>query len=197
MTMRYQDRSFYLLEVFVRPGGAREAMVFVSSKIDEIQTALYYSLDYPDAIYLTVWYGRDISLATYQEGIRTGYISLLPYITIHIPGLPAIWFDEQNSLRGISFSDRLVKRDPEAELEMDSEDFIELVLSDAFDFRFTVDWEAVPTEALSGMLAMPGQAVQIETSYTGETLFVPYGYSEFEDGLSSLPGFDWETDIEP
>jgi hypothetical protein len=90
--MVINDRSFYVLDVCVRPGGSREAWVFVSSQIEEIKTALHYALDVPDAIYLTVWYGREIFLRTYQNGHQTQKINLLPFITVKISGFPLIFF---------------------------------------------------------------------------------------------------------
>jgi hypothetical protein len=195
MGLVYQDRSFYALEVFVRPGGARESMVFVSSKIDDIKTALHYSLDYPDAIYLTVWYGREILLSVYQNGSRVQMINLLPYLTIQIPGFPLISFDFDGNIKGLFFSDALDKGDRESGFEVDTDDFIDLVTSDDFEFHFEVDWSSVPYPNLDGTLAMPGERVRIETSDTHENLPVAYGFTEFEDGPAKTD-FDWEVDTE-
>ncbi len=195
MGLVYRDHSFYTLEVFVGPAGARESMIFISSQIDEIKTALHYSMDYPDAIYLTIWYGRQIYLTVYQHGTKTQVINLLPHLTIQIPAFPEISFDADGNLQGIYFSDLLNKGDPEAAFQIDTDDFIDLVTADNFKFSFFIDWASIPYPTLEGTLAMPGEKVVVETCNTREILPLPYGCTEFEDGATKAD-FDWETDME-
>ncbi len=192
--MVFRDRSFYALEVFVGPGGSREAWMFISSKIDEVKTALQYGLDSFDGVYMTVWYGRCINLMVYQQGKKEQEINLLPYITFQIPEFPLISFDVSGHIRGIDFPDRQKYGDKTADFKIETDDFVDLVLSDDFEFGFYVDWQSVPFQPLRGQLAAPGEDVMVEANYIRSIRTLPYGYSYDEDGIPRAPGFEWETE---
>jgi hypothetical protein len=186
-------KSFYALEIFVQPGGARESLVFVFDNLEDIKRALAKCLTCHSDIYLMTWYGRDINLLVYQEGKEVQKLNLLPYIRISIEGYPEIWYDSDGNLQGVRFSDRSYSKahTENDSLEVDAEQFIDNL--DALDFTCTVNWDAIHVQPLQGELVKRGDRVIIFSDYIKGKERVRYGLNETEQGLH-VENIDWEDD---
>lgn len=190
----YAKKSFYVLEMFVWPGGARKSEIHVHNNLAAIQQALVADLSYGGNVYLLTAYGEQINLRTYQEGVETQKINLLPYIRVEMQGFPDAWFDQEGTLRGVKFSDRdyetgYAENDA---VEVDSETFIEASAEDDWETRATVDWQAVPVQPLRGNLAQKGDPLEVYSDYTKCEESVGCGRNETEQGEHEDENIDWE-----
>lgn len=182
--MKTVKKSFYALEIFVQPGGARKAEVHVFDNLERIQQTLDDELSLAINIYLLAWYGEDIFLLTYRDGAEVQKIPMLPRIRLKIKGYPEIWFDETNQMRGIKFKG-LDYRQGWAENEsrvVNDETFIDKMIEDKLKFSATVDWDAVNVEPFAGEAAKPGDHLIVFSNYTKEKIKVGYGFNELETG---------------
>jgi hypothetical protein len=187
------DKSFYALEIFVQPGGARESLVFVFDNLEDIQRALAKCLSHHLDIYLMTWYGRDVNLLVYQEGKEVQKLNLLPYIHITIEGYPEIGYDENGNLQGLKFSNQSYRKgyDDSESFEVDGKKFIDNL--DALSFTSTINWNAIPVQALQGDLVKKGDKVTIFSNYMEAEELVGYGLNETEYGLHK-ENIDWDDD---
>ena len=80
-------KSYYVLEMFVGPGGSRQAISFISGESGEIQAAFDGMMRNCFNLYHLVFYGQDIFLSAYQEGEKKQTVDLLPHIQVEFKAI--------------------------------------------------------------------------------------------------------------
>lgn len=180
---RNPKASFYALEVSVEPGGAREHLLFALNSLSAIREELDNCLI--GEVYLTLWYGRTITLTTFQNGEVVDVLDLLPCITYHIDGYPPIGFVAKDVLTGLSraqiradkvLTDTLWRQGSNEQK------------ADAPHIRYEVDWTRISPPALTGNVLQPGDQTRVDETVLG------YGGNDLEEGLFLGEG-DEEQDL--
>ena len=138
--------------------------------------------------------GEEINLRTYQEGVETQKIDLLPYIRINLPGFPSVWFDKEAEGRGFKFSD---KEDAPGDAQNDTtiadfEAYLAATPEEDWEAEAVVDWQAVPVQPLRGDLAQMGDLLSVYSGYVSGAEPVGYGRNETEQGEHDDESIDWE-----
>ncbi|GCE15399.1 hypothetical protein [Tengunoibacter tsumagoiensis] len=184
-------RSFYLLELWVGPGGARKADYYLFNTREEIKQALADDLSQQRlGPYLVLWYGEIINLFVYSEGKSVWKKDLHPYITFHLPGYPPLQGTADGCILDVSNSGLL----PSAQTRQDSQrrlfrdELIDILWpteqvgsGQESAVRVEIDWAAIDIPALEGPCLQPGEVVTCGQSYTNEEEQFEYGYNTLED----------------
>ncbi len=200
--VRELKRSFYTLEIFVGPGGARMSYRFVLTDWKRVRQVLttYFGSGYgqdPEAgLELLVEYGTDFVLQTYQAGVRTQRLDLRPFISVKIQGyepFPCLAWSELTAFQVENSPARLAK--PE---DFDFEECLEeLTAAGPLAWTALIDWAGFEAEALTGKLLRPGERVRLFASNVKEEIGGEYGAYETEEGFfKSKPDWDNLWDLE-
>lgn len=80
------DKSFYVLEMFVEPGGMREHIRFASGNLQHIEQVLTSNIKGEWGFYKLISYGQNIMLHRFENGRKVASVNLLPYIRLYVPG---------------------------------------------------------------------------------------------------------------
>lgn len=187
------SKSFYLLEISVQPGAARESKIFVLNNFQEIKYALEKSLSLHLDIYLTVLYKRRICLTVYQKGKISQKINLLPYIRIKIENYPDVWFDDEGNLQGIVLTDELGEKSFVGHADVDKNKLLNELLDGDIKFSSTISWDDISIQPLTDDKAQPEDTLTFQSRCgLGEETY-GYGLTEDEMGFY-LRNIDWNKD---
>ncbi len=142
-------KSFYTLEIYVQPGGARGADLFISNSIEEIKGVLRATLSSNHVHTYLLDYGEDIRFSVYQNGGMVSHTNLLPYLSIEVAEQIIFTIDENlkitPDLKEISFSDN----------------------ADLKNVSVFIDWSSLEIPVLKEPLLMPdtNEAILVNDSY--------------------------------
>lgn len=187
------SKSFYLLEVSVEPGGARESKVFILNNLEEIKYALEKSLSLHIDIYLTVLYKRHICLMVYQKGKISQKINMLPYIHIKLENYPDVWFDDEGQLQGIKLNDGFCEKSFVGHNEVNRNKLLNDLLDGNVKFSFTINWDDVSIQTLTDDKAQLEDTLIFQSRYgCGEETY-GYGLTEDEMGFY-VRRINWDAD---
>jgi tetratricopeptide (TPR) repeat protein len=185
-------QSFYTLEIFVEPGGARMSWRLVSNNWEHVQKALksYFQEDeqHP-SLYLLLWYGTSIFTQTYQNGVRTQKIDLLPFIQVKIHGFEAFWVTDWQRMTNLQVenSNDTIEKPDDGELFFNSKN------NDMeWNWNILIDWGNIDVERLSGNILKKRSRVIMYSNYTGQETRVSYGIYETEEGWYQR-NIDWDS----
>lgn len=91
-------KSFYTLEMYIQPGGGRQALLLVTDSIAEIKRSLELALSDNFQLYILLDYSEDIWLCAYQQCRMVCEIDLLPYLTVEIENYGTFTIDESQQV---------------------------------------------------------------------------------------------------
>ncbi|GCE07576.1 hypothetical protein KDAU_49050 [Dictyobacter aurantiacus] len=184
-------RSFYLLELWVDPGGARKADYYLFSGVEEIKQALADDLSQQRlGPYLVLWYGEVINLFVYSEGKMVWKKDLHPYITFHLPGYPPLQGTADGYILDVSNVDLLPSDQTRqnSQRQISRDELIDILWptepassGQESAVRVEIDWAAIDIPALEGPRLQPGEVVTCRQSYTNEEEHFEYGYNSLEE----------------
>ena len=101
--------EFYILELSVKPGGARKNDVYLlwtlTEVFDVLQKELINNAD------LAIWYGEEILLHRYRNNKIAETTDLHPLITFYVGDFPPIKFGPKNKVIGYKPDDTFTKYD--------------------------------------------------------------------------------------
>lgn len=181
--MPRRNKSYYVLEFSVDPGGAHKDVHYVRGTLDEIKSDLAQELNDQINLYLLCWYGARLELHAFERGELVRKADLHRAITIEARGYPAITFVGAKEPIGHTFKGE--------------EDDDNSLTSRMFDrsleeVKVTIDWNKVdvPT-ALAGKRVREGDFVAIHGDWQDdddemdeeellECGYVPYGFTDNE-----------------
>jgi hypothetical protein len=144
-------KSFYTLEMYISPGGARQALLFIANSIEEIKGALQSALSDNFQLHLLLAYGEDVRLCAHQKCQIVCDINLLPYLAIKIKGYGTFTIDEFQKVTP-SFPEELT----DLLLNNDTENL---------EITVFVDWSNLKIPVLEQPLLMPGAATILKEHY--------------------------------
>lgn len=78
------NQNFYLLEMFVRPGGSREALYFVGHQKQLLVDGMMARIKGGMGLYHLLSYGQEIYWYTFHGKTAVQKINLLPYLTVEL-----------------------------------------------------------------------------------------------------------------
>lgn len=187
--------SFYVLELWVAPGGARKAHYYLFNNIEEAKQALVDDLS-PQGIgpHLALCYGETINLLAYVSGEQVWKKDLHPFIIFHLPDYPPL----QGTADGrILASELFLPIKAFSPGLLSSEDIAQERLRDKLTEFFEQDWdrqwsgqqsailveihwEAIDIPVLEGQLLQPGEVATVLQSYSQVNAQFTYGYNAWE-----------------
>lgn len=182
--------SFYLLELWVGPGGARKADYYLFNTREEIKQALVDDLSQQRlGPYLVLWYGEIINLFAYSEGKIVWKKDLHPYITFYLPGYPPLQGTADGRILEVSsaglFPSVQTREDPQQRSLR--EELIDILWPEEqanseqeSAFRVEIDWAAIDIPILEGQYLQPDEVATCMQSYTNEEEQFEYGYNSLE-----------------
>jgi hypothetical protein len=152
-------KSFYTLEMYIRPGGGRQALLFIANSIAEIQSALQMALADNFQLYLLLRYGEDIRICAYQTGELVRHINLLPYIIVEMKEYGTFTIDEHQAVTP-DFSEELGEILLEGDLQLSK-------------IQVIINWSKLEIPTLVEPLLLPGEPTLYYDHYTDENLITP------------------------
>lgn len=182
-------KSFYMLEMYVEPGGIHEYMKVTSGDIEHIEQFMMASLKAPMGFYKLLCYGQYIILHRFEGGRKIATINLKPYIRILVPGkFKASFSDDGNTLNFKNLKGDIIHQIFEKEEPDDypcDEKFFKGLWNSLFDYTaYSEEEETVFitsfNEKIGFLIGEPLQAA--ETAETEEDTYVGEEVYEFESG---------------
>ncbi|PJZ69155.1 hypothetical protein CH373_11445 [Leptospira perolatii] len=180
-------RSFYTVEIFIGPGSARMSYLFVLDKKADVIHSIHSFLSNPvlGANYLLLFYGCDIIVQTYQNGIRTQKIDARPYIRMKIEDFDEIGFTEEELCPSVNCNFhkkweedlKLRRTDAQGNVEWILVD--ELPDSEHWKVQYSTDFEKIPIESLTGTIARESEFVLVDDHYA--QFEIPYKLGSYEN----------------
>lgn len=85
LSATHSTKSFYLLEMYVEPGGIREYFRFLSGSIHEVEKVVLAVLKGPMGLKKLLSYGQHALLHRYENNVSVRTVNLLPAIKLLIP----------------------------------------------------------------------------------------------------------------
>lgn len=167
-------KSFYTLELFVQPGGARMSWLLVTNNQDNMKKLLdsyFQQDDLHKSLYLLLSYGTHLIVQTYQQGERTQKINLLPYISIAFDGYLPVKFQELQAEEDEdgNYVYTLTEKETHNKVHILTEEFEDLLFQSSENGTFTwevmLDWENIPLEALKTPVADEFEPVELYENY--------------------------------
>lgn len=79
------NSSFYILELYLAPGGSRQSVLAVSGGLSDVEAAFTSRMAQDDTPFNLAWYGQGCWLSAYEAGERIKTVNLLPYILLTFP----------------------------------------------------------------------------------------------------------------
>lgn len=191
------DRSAYILELSVSPGGSRWAEVHVYSKLEHIRAWLeqFCKNENMDA-YHAIWYGATLAIWVVQKGEVVQCIDLHPYIKARVGEHGPIAVGERDACLALVREARNaeIEEDEEAEEEIDWFDEDIEVLDQV---KLELSWVEISAQlpALEPPLVQPGQKIRVKhKKKTSLSTYVhagehSYGSYDHEGGMDLDPPF--------
>ncbi len=185
-------RSFYTLEMFVEPGGARMSFRFVLTEWERVRQVLASYLtaqseDPEPGLELLLDYGTALVLQTYQAGVRTQRLDLRPFVSVRIQGYEPFALSAWDGMTAFQVENspaRLAKPD-------DFEECLEqLTAAGPLVWTALLNWAGIEAEALTGNLLRPGERVKLFASYENREVRGEYGaYESEQDFFKAQPAW--------
>lgn len=197
-------KSFYTLEFFVQPGGARMSWLLITDKISTMKKTLeqYFLQDeLHKSLYLLLSYGTSMVVQTYQSGERTQKINLVPFLTITFEGyLPASVRELQpkEDLEG-SLVYFLTEKDTKNRISIPAEEFEDMLFqsgNEQWQWKVIIDWESILLEVLKSPAIDEFEAVELYENYLEKSSLCFMGLHNTEYGGYSHC-LNWNNLFEP
>ncbi len=191
MRKRLQNKSFYTLELFIEPGGGRMSWVVVLKDLKEIKKVLesYFEEDEQHlSMYCLLFYGTHIFLQTYQDGIRTQEIDLIPFINVNMHGyktFKAMDWKRMTEMQSINETKNF-KIEDQGELFFDSRNNVM-----GLSWDVNIDWDKMKIEPLNENKFTKGK-VKFYNHYVEQENWAKYGIYEDEEDFYKKK-IDWSN----
>jgi hypothetical protein len=201
------DRSAYILELSVQPGGSRWAEVHVYSKLEHIRAWLAeFCKNESMGAYHAIWYGATLAIWVVQKGQVAQCIDLYPHIKASLDGSESIPVADRDGCLAMVRKARKVELEDEEEedeeAEYDDWDDDDIEVLDRIKLEFS--WVDISSQLppLEPPLVRPGQKIRIKhkkkpemPTYTDSGV-LSYGSYDHEGGSDLDPPFEVEESDE-
>lgn len=199
MAKKIPDRSAYILELSVQPGGSRWAEVHVYSKLEHIRAWLEeFCKNDSMSAYHAIWYGATLAIWVVQKGQVVQCIDLHPHIKASLMGsAPIPIADEEGCLELIR---NARQKDEEADEGEEDDDWDDDDIDILDQMKLEFSWVEISAQlpALEPPLVQPGQRIRIKhkkkpkmATYVENGAF-SFGSYDHEGGADLDPPFDIE-----
>ncbi|MDI3283730.1 hypothetical protein [Polyangium sp. 15x6] len=202
-----QDRSCYVLELSVGPGGSRWAELHAYSNLDHIRACLDVFLENGGGMsaYHAIWYGATLGIWTVQRGNVVGFLDLHSFLQVRLGDGPAVPLSDTAAARALVYERRRQRYldDGEDEEDIPGEDDHDDDDWNTYEaMTLAVDWGAVTPRlpALEPPSLAPGERAKLDYSkwrkspkrmYAGEGS-IRFGSYDPENGERLDPPFKIE-----
>jgi hypothetical protein len=204
-----QDRSCYVLELSVQPGGSRWAELHAYSNLDHIRACLDVFLENGGgtSAYHAIGYGATLGIWTVQHGDVVGFVDLHSLIQIRHRDKPPLSLADEPALRAFVYERRLEHyreegADEEEEEIPDADDWDDYDLTTYEEMTMELDWAAVAARLspLEPPVLAPGGRAKVRhdnwkkspRSMYAQERSVRFGSYEVENGDRLEPPFEIE-----
>jgi len=196
-----EDKSCYVLELSVGPGGSRWAELHAYTDKAHIRAWIdvFCQNDGGLSAYHAIWYGATLGVWTIQRGEVVDFIDLHPLIRARLPGGESAPLVEEDQVNAMVRQARKAQLDEEREKQGDDEEFDEDDYEDTdFDtferLEMECDWSAVEKRLapLEPPLLAPGQKAKARRNKK-------FGVSSYLERAVRFGSYDEEagTELEP
>lgn len=195
------DRSAYLLELSVQPGGSRWAEVHVYSKLEHIRAWLdEFCKNESMGAYHAIWYGATLAIWVAQKGQIVQYIDLHPHIKARLDGSEAVPLADRDGCMALVRKGRKTAEDDGEAEDADDDDWSDDDLDTLDRIKLEFSWVDISAQlpALEAPLLKPGQRIRIKhkkkpkiDTYVENGTFA-YGSYDHEGGAELDPPFEVE-----
>ncbi|HRI63045.1 MAG TPA: hypothetical protein PK156_02375 [Polyangium sp.] len=185
------DRSAYILELSVAPGGSRWAEVHVYSRLEHIRAWLEeFCKNEGMSAYHAIWYGATLALWVVQKSQVVQCIDLHPYIKASLGDLGPIPVSDRDGCLKLVRQAREVQPDEEEEGEDD--DWCDEDIDILDKMKLELSWIEISAQlpALEPPLLLPGQLIRIKHKKK------PQLHTYVDDGSLSYGSYDHEGGID-
>ncbi len=193
------DRSAYLLELSVQPGGSRWAEVHVYSKLEHIRAWLEeFCKNEGMGAYHAIWYGATLAIWVVQKGKVVQCIDLHSYIKASLEDDGPIPLADRNACMQLVRKHR--SADADADGEVGDYDWSDEDIDTLERVKLECSWIEISSQlpALEPPLLQPGQRIKIKhakkpkiDTYVENGSFA-YGSYDHEGGADLEPPFEVE-----
>ncbi|MDI1478183.1 hypothetical protein [Polyangium sp. y55x31] len=208
-----QDRSCYVLELSVGPGGSRWAELHTYTSLDHLRACLDVFLENGGgtSAYHAIYYGATLGVWTVQGGDVVGFVDLHPFIQVRHLDKPPVALTDEAGTSALVYARRkeLYEKDREGADAEDEEDEIpgpnEWDDSDLITYEemtMAVDWSGVLARlpALEPPLLAPGERAKVRydrwtkspRAMYASNKSVRFGSHDVEGGEKLDPPFEIE-----
>lgn len=195
------DRSAYVLELSVQPGGSRWAEVHVYSKLEHIRAWLEeFCKNDSMSAYHAIWYGATLAIWVVQKGQVVQCIDLHPYIKASLDGSASIPLADTDGCLALVRAAREVETSDEEEEEAADDDWDDDDIDTLDRVKLEFSWVDISAQLppLEPPLLKPGQKIRIKhkkkpkmPTYTDSGVF-SFGSYDHEGGADLDPPFEVE-----
>ncbi len=177
--------SFYTVEAFVQPGAVRESIVIVVNNLEDLKEALEVLVSYESAphqeageqnFWLTIC-NRTIRIRTFQQGVCTQDIDVLPHLTYFVSGYDKVEKDTSGTdILWLNDSWGIIKNPVKM---VYGKSYPESII----EIKYEINWGKVGVEPLQIPIMQKGDKQTIGLLYVGEKKKVGLLAYETEQGL--------------
>jgi hypothetical protein len=197
------DRSAYILELSVQPGGSRWAEVHVYSKLEHIRAWLEeFCKNDSMGAYHAIWYGATLAIWVVQKGQVVQCVDLHNYIRARLDDHEAALLADQDGCMELVRKARPAKEGDEddEEDEDDYDDWDDDDIDTLDRVKLELSWIEISAQlpALEPPLLKPGQKIRIKhkkkpkmDTYADNGVH-SYGSYDHEGGADLDPPFEVE-----
>jgi len=196
--VKIPDRSAYILELSVQPGGSRWAEEHVYAKLEHIRAVLEaFCKNDSMAAYHAIWYGTTLAIWVVQKGLVVQYVDLHPHIQARLDDFPPLAITDREGCLELIRKCRN-RQGPNAHNDADDDDWFDEDIEALQRMRLECAWLEVAPQLpeLEPPLVQPGQKIRIKhkkkpklPTYV-ETGVHLYGSYDHEAGIDLVPPFD-------
>lgn len=193
------DRSAYILELSVQPGGSRWAEVHVYSKLEHIRACVEeFCKNEAMSAYHAIWYGATLAIWVVQKGQVVQCIDLYQHITASLRGRGPVLLADHDGCLALVRDARNAEPVPEEEQNDDDWDDDDIDILD--EMKLECSWVEISAKLppLEEPVVKPGQKIRIKhkkkpkmATYV-ESGVHTYGSQDYEGGGEIDPPFDIE-----
>lgn len=206
-----QDRSCYVLQLSVSPGGSRWAEHHAYTDLAHVRACLDVFLENGGGMsaYHAISYGATLGIWTVQRGTVVGFVDLHSFIQVRHRDKPPVPLSDEDATRALVYARRLelYRENGEDEVEDEDElpgpdDYDDYDLTTYEEMTMEVDWAGVVARlgALEPPLLAPGERTKLRydkwrksprSMYAGGTS-IKFGSYDPENGEHLDPPFEIE-----
>ena len=204
-----QERSCYVLELSVQPGGSRWAELHAYSRLDHIRACLDVFLENGGgtSAYHAIGYGATLGIWTVQRGDVVNFVDLYDFIQVRHRDKPPVSLADDKALRALVYARRLEfyaeeGEEVDAEEIPDADDWDDYDLTTYEEMTLELDWSAVTARLapLEPPLLAPGERTMARYDpgkkkpryMYAQSRSVRFGSYEVENGERLEPPFEIE-----